>query len=696
MTTSAPEQPVLTGVRLRVPRSTRSRAAPPMAEQDPVAAVLVDTGLAHLDRPFDYLVPASMDAGVRPGVRVRVRFAGQDLDGFVTARRAESDHARPLTPLRRLVSPEIVLTPAVLAAAQSLAADHAGTVGDVLRLAIPARHGAAEKAADAWPSPPPTPPQAPEVTETSPGTAPMLPDAWDPYAGGAAFLRHVRDGAAPHAAVAALPGRPPGLDWPALLAQAASAAVSGGRQALIVVPDHRDVARVESALRALPGAPRHTRLTAEQGPHARYTAFLKALRGQVDVVVGTRAAAWAPLPRLGLALWWDDGDDLLEEPRFPHIPVRDILLRRAGLQGAAVLAAGFARSVSVQSLIEREVLTDLLPQRTIRAASLPRVRVAGEGHDQDRDPAVAAAHLPSVAWHVAKAALSDGPVLVQVPRRGYLPSLSCVEGRHPARCPQCAGPLALGRPGTPPSCRWCGRLEPRFRCPQCGDPRVRAAVIGARRTAEDLGRAFPGTIVDRSGADVVLAQVPAGPRLVVATPGAEPLAPDGYAAVLLLDAWALLDRPGLSAHDEALRRWLAAAALARPGATVVLAGAPPHAALPPVEALVRWAPTWFAQQALAERSDLRLPPSSVFGAVIGQHAAVTSAVGSMELPADARVFGPVPTGGADERFRLLVQVDPTHAGALAREFKALRARQSARKDPDPVRVRLPVLDPLGA
>ena len=49
------------------------------------------------------------------------------------------------------------------------------------------------------------------------------------------------------------------------------------------------------------------------------------------------------------------------------------------------------------------------------------------------------AHLPSVAWRTAKAALERGPVLVQVPRRGYLPSLSCQTCREPARCPRCSG-----------------------------------------------------------------------------------------------------------------------------------------------------------------------------------------------------------------------------------------------------------------
>src|SRR3954451_7827458 len=98
-------------------RATRARkvaeAAP--AAVDPVARVLVDLPLAHLDRPFDYAVPAAMAEQAVPGARVKVRFAGQDVDGFVLARGSETDHTGRLAPLRRVVSAEPVLLPQVAA-----------------------------------------------------------------------------------------------------------------------------------------------------------------------------------------------------------------------------------------------------------------------------------------------------------------------------------------------------------------------------------------------------------------------------------------------------------------------------------------------------------------------------------------------------------------------------------------------------
>ncbi len=103
--------------------ATRARKAAEFepAELDPVARVLVDVPLAHLDRPFDYAVSVKDAATAVPGARVKVRFAGQDVDGFVLERAATSDHNGRLQPLRRVVSAEPVLHPEVAALTASIA-----------------------------------------------------------------------------------------------------------------------------------------------------------------------------------------------------------------------------------------------------------------------------------------------------------------------------------------------------------------------------------------------------------------------------------------------------------------------------------------------------------------------------------------------------------------------------------------------
>ena len=135
-----------------------------------------------------------------------------------------------------------------------------------------------------------------------------------------------------------------------------------------------------------------------------------------------------------------------------------------------------------------------------------------------------------------------------MPRRGYLPVAVLPDLPHGRAVPRtAAGPVALGSRRAEPACRWCGRGVGRFECRHCGGRELRSSVVGARRTAEELGRAFPGVPVHTSGAGAVLDRVAATPALVIATPGAEPVAEGGYAACLLLDAWASLDRPTLDA-----------------------------------------------------------------------------------------------------------------------------------------------------
>jgi primosomal protein N' (replication factor Y) len=210
-------------------------------------------------------------------------------------------------------------------------------------------------------------------------------------------------------------------------------------------------------------------------------------------------------------------------------------------------------------------------------------------------------------------------------------------------------------------------------------------VVGARRTAEELGRAFPGTVVRTSGRDEVISHVPAGPALVVATPGAEPVAEGGYGAALLLDGWALLTRADLRAGEEALRRWSNAVALVRPasqGGRVVV-----HAdgAVPVVQALIRSDPAWYAQRELAERTALGFPPAVRMASLTGRPQAVADFLDLARLPASADVLGPVPVG-SDGTERMLLRVPRSDGRALAGALHAAAGVRSARKEAHPVRV----------
>ncbi|WP_306953965.1 primosomal protein N' [Streptomyces sp. B4I13] len=666
------------------PRTWRGAA---LAEELPVARVLVDKGVLHLDRYFDYAVPAELDADAQPGVRVRVRFGagrgrvregrregGGLIDGFLVERRAASDYSGPLAALAQVVSPERVLSQELLGLARAVADRYAGSLADVLQLAVPPRNARAEQRPSPVPLPPPAPP---------------TPGSWDRYERGGAFLESLASGGAPRAVWNALPGP----EWSEELARAVAATLASGRGALVVVPDGRAAARVDAALTASLGEGRHALLTADAGPEKRYREWLAVRRGSVRAVVGTRAAMFAPVQDLGLLALWDDGDDSHSELHAPQPHAREVLLLRAAQDRCGFLLGGWSCTVEGAQLVESGWARPLVAPREQVRRTAPLVRTVGD-QDLARDEAARAARLPTLAWQAVREGLKNGPVLVQVPRRGYVPRMACAQCRAAARCRHCSGPLEArdGGAGGALWCGWCGREEGAWHCPECGSFRLRAQVVGARRTAEELGRAFPAVAVRTSGREHVLDTVPGAPALVVSTPGAEPVAEGGYAAALLLDGWAMLGRPDLRAGEDALRRWVAAAALVRPqgdGGTVVVVAEP---TLRPVQALVRWDPVGHAVRELAERAELGFPPVSRMAAVSGTAEAVTGFLAAVDLPGEAEVLGPVPVPAepagrprrpgapppGEQWERALIRVPPGSGAALAAALKTAQAARMAR------------------
>ena len=174
------------------------------------------------------------------------------------------------------------------------------------------------------------------------------------------------------------------------------------------------------------------------------------------------------------------------------------------------------------------------------------------------------------------------------------------------------------------------------------------------------------------------------PAIVVATPGAEPVAAGGYAAVVLLDTWLVLGLAHLRAEEEALRRWANAVGLVRPGGRAVVVGDPAHPAL---QALVRWDPAGFAAREAAQRREAHLPPASRLATITGEPGAVDDALTLLAPPVGFELLGPVPFGRR-RRVRAVVRVPRSHGLDLSRalgEAAAGPLGPQARRGPDPGR-----------
>jgi primosomal protein N' (replication factor Y) len=186
-------------------------------------------------------------------------------------------------------------------------------------------------------------------------------------------------------------------------------------------------------------------------------------------------------------------------------------------------------------------------------------------------------------------------------------------------------------------------------------------------------------VVRTSSAERVLARVEATPALVVATPGAEPVASGGYAAVCLLDTWSPLLRPDLRAAEEAVRRLADAAALVRPASEGGRVFAVGDAGIPALQALVRWDPAGFADREINERQSAHLPPASVVATLTAAPEHLDEALPGLELPSVAEVLGPVPVG--EESVRYVVRVPRAERGRLVSALRRMQGERSTRKLP---------------
>jgi len=611
-----------------------------------VARVLVDSPLPQLDRLLDYRIPDSIE-GVAPGVRVSVplRTAKRLATAYVVEVAGDADFPGPLSDVEALVSPVPVLRPEVWALARAVADRAAGAANDVLRLAIPTRQVRVENAWLARAAVPPAPViEAPEI-EGFPSLAAAV------EAGERIALR-VQPGVAGGVA-----------RWAATLAQAAARVLAGGASAILVAPDHRDQAQLERALAALLPPEAVLRWDARQPNPDRYRALLVAGE-RPSVVVGNRSAVYAPAAKLGLLALWNDGDPLLGEPLTPYVHARDAALVRHEQQGGALVLAGHTRSTEAQRLVEIGWLTEHGPAKRVRPRVIPTADGPGD------EPLAVQARIPSVAWREARAALATGPVLVQVARPGYAPGLRCAECGEAARCRSCHGPLRQRSAGGVPTCTWCGTPERSWACPTCRSTKYRTSGTGSTRTAVELGKAFPGARVIVSDGERPLLEVDERPALVVATRGAEPFAPNGYSAVLLLDGERMLARESLRVAEDCLRWWSDATALAADGAPVVLVGV----GGPLGHALAGWRQPDFARSEYESRRELRFPPAVRVASLQGDPDAVAEAVAG--LPPTAEVLGTTQAAG---RARALFRFDYRDGSAIAEAVHAEVVRQATRR-----------------
>lgn len=646
-----------------------------------IARVLIDSLLPQLDRLFDYSVPANLAKQAVAGARVKVPFraAGRIAEGYLVELVESVEYTGVLSELDSVVSTVPVLAPEIYTLARKVADRAAGGASDVLRIAIPRRQVRVEKT---W--------MAIE--------APVMPafSAVDVANYDTAHIDSVLN-ASGRAAMDAVPhlvemnGEWIG-HWAMTMASVASRALRTG-SVILVVPDFRDQEQLEKALRATLPPERIVRLDSRQSNADRYRSHLACLNDEPKVIVGNRSAVYAPSTTPSLIMVWDDGDPLLAEPLSPYVHSRDAALIRQEQQGCALIVVNHARTSEMERLVQLGWCSEILPVKRYAPKVIPTAQQSAD------DPLAARARIPSSAWREARSALANGPVLIQVARPGYAPRVVCASCSHVARCAHCSGPLGVKSAAASPSCSWCGAIAAKWRCANCSSQKFRLQGQGATRTAEDLGKAFPGVPIIIADGERPILEVGSKPALVIATRGAEPVAAGGYRAIVLLDGERMLARESLRVGEDCLRWWANAIALAAVGAPTVLVGVGGALA----GALATWQLTDFSRSELIDRRHLRFPPAIRVASVTGDAASVDRALVSLSSFDGVDILGPVNTENgvlrAIVRFDYIRGADVAAAlrSEVIRNATTRRKRVPASGGPAPLptlRVRFDDLEPF--
>ena len=283
--------------------------------------------------------------------------------------------------------------------------------------------------------------------------------------------------------------------------RAAEQALAAGRQVLVLVPEINLTPQLEARLAERFAGHRlvsqHSGLT----PAQRLRHWLTAHLGQADLVLGTRLAVFASMPRLGLIVVDEEHDPSFKQQEGARYSARDLAVYRGRLEGVPVVLGSATPSLESWHRAEQGAYHRLsLPQR-IGGAALPRVRLA----DMNLLPpgkAGATALSPPLLDALQRCLDRGEQSLVLLNRRGYAPVLHCAACGWKSGCPHCSAWRVFHKGDRSLRCHHCGYTErvPRA-CPDCGNLDIQPVGRGTERLEEQLSQALPGARVARIDAD---------------------------------------------------------------------------------------------------------------------------------------------------------------------------------------------------
>jgi len=279
---------------------------------------------------------------------------------------------------------------------------------------------------------------------------------------------------------------------------AAAECIAAGGQALILVPEinltPQFLQRITAALPTRRTVTLHSRLPAGE----RLRNWCRAAAGEADLVLGTRLAVFAPLPRLGLIVVDEEHDPSFKQQDGVRYHGRDVAVWRARQRGVPVVLG--TATPALESLVHAQRARYRwlkLPLRAVVPARLPSF-VFVPNRDAAALEGIGAPLVTALESRLARGEQS----LVFINRRGFALSLLCSACGWQAGCPRCSARLVVHRETTDLRCHHCGHVERLVRaCPECGNVDLLPLGHGTQRLERALADRFPGARIARIDRD---------------------------------------------------------------------------------------------------------------------------------------------------------------------------------------------------
>ncbi len=625
----------MAGARLFKLKSQVAPAADrPLATHLPIAQIWVDSGVFHLDQLYDYAIPQLLSEQVQTGVRVQVPFNSREVEGLVLRRSPVTSRAGVIRSITKVLSPIPVATESSLELITTVAKGWAGNTWDLIRSAIPPRVASVERG---------------YIRIAAPGSSKSKESAR-----GFIFAPLI-----PHS------------DPELQVAQSAVKALARG-SVLLIAPNEALTQSIAQHLQELDPSIPILHIESSTGRGERYKNFLIAMNPGPHIVIGSRAAIFAPVGNLRSIIIHRESSSDYFELRAPAWNVRDVAMIRYESEDVSLLFTGFLPSLDIAALIDAERISYINQRLELSVRAFPSL-----------DGAL----LPSRIFSPIRRALKLGPVLFIAPRKGY-GHLACAKCKNGALC-DCGGRLQVASKSSDPSCFQCGKVYGDWKCKWCGESGKYLAARGIERAGEEIGRAFPGYPVIVSAGGSIHRKVSGNPALVLSTPGALPKSTTGYSAVVILEGLTFFSHSDLRGDERARELFFESAGAVAPGGEVLLCIDENH---PIVPALARWSPAILLKRELAMRRDLNLTPYSKSALLICENREVTQLLDGLQrsiqegrLPQSVRVLGPSSSGEGNAK---LVLTSNSEDFQKVVEFlhELSRRRSMAQKSPFTIRV----------